>query len=110
MYVKNIFTLKNPPIGGFFMFIFIIYIFSQMIYNFLESKGLGSGLSLACLIRYKTVAYRESDMLPVVLCRYLSLTVSVGGLFAIQQGQPKSNRINDKTISELPDRHSLTVF
>ncbi len=81
-----------------------------MIYNFLESKGLDSGLSLARLIRYKTVAYRESDMLPVVLCRYLSLTVSVGGLFAIQQGQPKSNRINDKTISELPDRHSLAVF
>ena len=64
--------------------------------------GIGFGAVVAHFIRYKTVAYRESDMLPVVLCRYLSLTVSVGGLFAIQQGQPKSNRINDEVITNSP--------
>ena len=56
------------------------------------------------------MAYRESDMLPVVLCRYLSLTVSVGGLFAIQQGQPKSNRINDEVITNSPTVNSWRFF
>ncbi|MBR5575055.1 MAG: hypothetical protein IKV93_00750, partial [Alphaproteobacteria bacterium] len=43
-----------------------------------------------------------SDVIPVVLCRYLSLTKQVGGLIVIQQGQPKGDRINDILITNSP--------
>ena len=70
-----------------------------------ESIGIWvRGCHKPTIVGAKLLTASLSDVIPVVLCRYLSLTAYVGELFVIQQGQPESNRINTIVICELPDR------
>ncbi len=65
---------------------------------------MGSGLLQAHLIRCtpQTIFY---DIVPVVLHRYLSLTViQSGGCSPYNRDTPKTNRINNEMICKLPDR------
>ncbi len=68
--------------------------------------GIGFGAVVGLLSSVQNKENCLCDIVPVFLHRYLSLTVSVGGLFVIKQGKPEGNRINTIVIYQLPDRQS----
>ncbi len=90
---KYIYT-KNPPDWGiFYFYILYIYIFSQMNYNLLESSGNWiRGCHKPAIVGAKYLMASLSDVIPVVLCRYLSLTLISRGAVCYITGETRKQQ------------------